>query len=295
MGLKNCQEHNWHGLVRYLPELVAVKIGEKPAVRFPLSEIMSPDKTNLFKEICSKMGIKVGYSSYRIKPPYSKNDILPTNSTKGDFFIYLSLSNEVIESAKKYELVDDYKFGEIMGYPKCCIKHFIDMNQSDSEDYYHEVFNHLKSNKKFDWHTNYLLRWTTDYYLLSYFTCSFDCTDSIVKARKILEGIYKYDGRHAKKIEYHLKLPILFNDSMKGSILHNWNKLKGVVFDGVMNDNKVTYQNHFSIYRGGYFPQFKDTDKVMVDKKRIFLFKHNKLKHSIIRRNKYDGLLFGFE
>ena len=170
---------------------------------------------------------------------------------------------------------------------------FLDIERNGCE---HELFQYVMSKKKLDWHTNYLLRFTTPYYLLAYKVCSFDCKKSINIANKIYLNILDFDPIYAKKIEFHLKLPILFDDSKKGHLYNKIDRMKALVFCGQFNNsNCVEYNKTFSLYKNHFFPEFRRGNKICVSDDKISIFKNKKLIEKINRKNKYDSILFKFK
>jgi hypothetical protein len=278
----------WKGYTKFLPEAIAVSIGRKPVMRIPVSSKFGYDK---FRQLCSRMNLVTGLSDYKIKEPYTKNDILPANSSVGDNFIYVSLAKELINKAKRYDLVDEQKFGELMGYPQCCIDYY-DKIMRDRPN--HEIYSYLILGKKLDWHNNYLLRFNSNYYLHAYFTCSFDCKESLKNGKEILHGIREYDELFARKIEYHLKLPIVFDDSKDGAIIDNWDRLKGVVFNGIFKGNTIDYNGQFSLWQGSHFPVFSDGNRIKIGDKEITLFKDDSIVKKFEVHNPYQKCIINF-
>lgn len=282
------ENKTWKGYTKFLPEVIAVRIGIKPVMRIPVSYKFGCDK---FKQLCNNIGLVTGLSDYKVKEPYTRNDILPASSALGDNFMYVSLNKELINEAKKCDLIDEQKFGELMGYPRCCINYY---NRITREKPVHEVHSYLQSGKKLNWHNNYLLRFNSNYYLHAYFICSFDCKESIKNGKEILDGIRQYDELFADKIEYHLKLPILFDESREGGIVHNWDRLKGIVFNGKLKKNVIEYNGQFSLWQGVHFPIFSKGNRLRLGSKEMMLYKDASLVRKFEIHNPYQKCIINF-
>ena len=280
----------WKGYTKFLPEVIGVKVRVKKIMRIPIQKNFGYEQ---FKKLCDKLGLITGLSDYKINPPYLKENIIKDNTIEGDRFMYVAANKKNLELAKKYDLEDEEKFGELCGYPKCCVEYYnkIMINKPD-----HEIYNYIKSGKKLNWQNNYLLRFNSNYYLLAYFICSFDCKKSIAKANKVFKGIKEFDETFAKKIEYHLKLPILFDDSKKGGIIYNWNKLKGVVLNGkITNGNIVDYDDHFALWEEHRFPLFDNYKTLKINDTILELTGANKVSKTIHNKDSKKNILIKFD
>jgi len=281
------ENREWSGYTKFLPEVIAVKVGVKPVMRIPVSPEFGYEK---FSQLCKNLGVLTGLSDYKIKAPYTKTDI--QSSSEGDNLMYVSMEQNLIDKAKRYDLFDEDKFGELMGYPKCCIDYY---NRIMNNKPIHETYMYVKSGKKLNWHNNYLLRFNSNYYLHAYFVCSFDCKESIKNAKGVLKGIKEFDPVFAQKIEHHLKLPILFDDSRPGGILYNWNQLKAVVFDGDLKEDTIEYDGQFALWEGHHFPLFSEGDKLTIAKDHITLSKHDCVVRKIGKPGDENGFIIKFD
>lgn len=267
----------WQGYTKFLPEVIAVRIGVKPVMRIPVSANFGYKK---FSSLCESLGLVTSLSDYTVKAPYTKQDVLAAGSAEGDHFMYVSLKQELIEEAKKYDLHDQDRFGKLMGYPQCCIDYYQRVSNSAPQ---HEVFDYFQTKRPFFWQNNYLLRFNTHYYLHAYFICSFDCWKSRKKGDEIFQAIGDFDETYARKIEYHLKLPILLDETMPGGIMHNWDRLKGIVFNGELVGARVYYKGQFSLWQGSYFPVFAEADSAEITGSKIILRKNSVLTRELPR------------
>jgi hypothetical protein len=277
----------WKGYTKFLPEVIAVKVGAKPVMRIPVSKDFGYKH---FKHLCTKLGLITGLSDYAITEPYTKDDIV-TDGSDGDRFMYVAKDGGLIAQAKKTDLHDEEAFGELMGYPKCCTDYY-DRILVDKPD--QELHRYVQSGKKLSWYNNYLLRFNSHYYLHAYFICSFDCRKSEENAKLVLEGIREFDPLYAEKIEHHLKLPILFDDSRPGGIMHNWDRLKGVVLNGDINGNEVRYGGQFALWQGSHFPDFAKGDTVTLADKEIIVASSGQTVSTLRRPSQAAGFLLQF-
>ncbi|MFH1510425.1 MAG: DUF483 domain-containing protein [Candidatus Woesearchaeota archaeon] len=282
------ENKEWVGYTKFIPEVLAVRIGVKPVMRIPINPNFGYPK---FKELCKRFGLVTGLSDYQIREPYTPKDILPSKTPYGHYFMYVSRTQDLIELAKKYDLYDQDRFGELMGYPRCCIDYYSRVSNSPPV---HEVYGYVHSKRPLFWQNNYLLRFNSNYYLHAYFLCSFDCMDSRKRGQKIFEAIRKFDEVYARKIEHHLKLPILLDDTRPGGILHNWDRLKGVVFNGSWHNNIIVYSGQLSLWQGAYFPIFSKSNQVLINADSMYLYSDGRLIGKIKITNNFESFFLQF-
>lgn len=279
----------WKGYTKFLPEVIGVKTGVKSIMRIPIQKDFGYEH---FKGLCENLGLIVCLSDYRINPPYLKENVIEDGSD-GDRFMYVAANEKNLQLAKEYDLQDEEKFGKLCGYPECCIQYYNNIMKNRPD---HEVYHYLQSGRRLHWQNNYLLRFNSNYYLLAYFICSFDCQESLKKAKKVFEGIRKFDETFAKKIEFHLKLPILFDDGKEGGIIYNWNRLKGVVFNGKLQDkNTITYDGQFALWENHRFPIFDRYNHLKIKDNRLILRDSNKKSRTIQNSSEKDGIILKFD
>lgn len=99
-----------------------------------------------------------------------------------------------------------YKFGELMGYPKCCLKFgdYLANNNSDPTNFgfKNPAIESLKRSNHFDWHLNIF---TTS--LIPHFPCSLTCKESIKYVKRVIDCLECVDAQDAKIKIDHLTQP----------------------------------------------------------------------------------------
>lgn len=291
-----------------LPMFMAVVKGIKPM----MDDWVQVGRYQEFKQICDK------YKLY-IKPncifkPVSQSTIEKTEgkellkTTKaqaspfdplakdGSVHLYISGSKKVIEEAPKFgwynliidgavinnPLVDNFKYGRLLGYPQCCIRFFINDRQGVNQLY--EAYKNTAGEPSF-----YCNSLTNDftYFLTHNFPCSFRCRETTKQARELLKAIKEEEPEYAKKIEYHLKLPLLVFC------------IRDVIaFEGKISKGEIRYSDSYflSFPNIGKAPyeKFREGNRVSVTKDEILIFRDENLLHSIKKDREGDGFLVKF-
>lgn len=129
-------------------------------------------------------------------PPYSdysnKGQRIPEHDPRlGMYFVYLAREEKKVLLAAYYEQIgNDLDLGRILGYPECCVHHFMHNFSAEKSDLQHPPTNP---------YTN-LSKREQDYVLLSHFPCRSDCKESILLAKKYLGVLERIDSQRAQEI-----------------------------------------------------------------------------------------------
>jgi hypothetical protein len=145
------------------------------------------------------------------------------NSPKeGKFFVYFSMDEDRAELAKFYEAIrNDEKLGEMLGYPKCCIKFY--------KDNYKEAFKigdeyslfTIANSNGFPFQTNYMLRFF-GISLMSHFPCSFTCSESYEEGTAKFEAVRQENPELAAYIKDALRGPVISHVGTGVHVLKNY-------------------------------------------------------------------------
>lgn len=183
-------------LLRYMPEIIAVKTGLKTAMTI---EVHDSDFTTFFektKDILS--GSRLHFNHY---PRKSNHNILVSN--KG------LLAPFVFEKQNK---------GNRFSYPRCCIRNFSKMHAHN----YHLInsLRHILSDDKhhYNFRMNpFLIR--SPFHLYVHIPCSLDCRKTLDYAARLLEKIRKKDISLYSAIVKFNKVPCFYTDVCGTGIL----------------------------------------------------------------------------
>jgi len=171
-------------------------------------------------KLCKKLGFKFAVSKYKfiVNSPRGIFEMIEMDDKrKGK--ISLGISKDMDKALEGIELYykktldskDSRKFGEVMGYPKCCLdfgNYLCENSKGDKKrdpdnfGFANPAVESLKRSKNFAWQLNVFT-----YSLLSYYPCSLTCAPSISFVNKILNVLKIVDYRKMKMIMENLKNP----------------------------------------------------------------------------------------
>ncbi len=310
-----------------LLSFIAVVKGVKPV----MSNFIRYNRYRELEKMCNKYGVFVTHNNYFLEVPtrsYLKeagkdskqkivNYITEHSTTKWIAFpnddprknrfvqVFISKSKNLANDALKFgwtttvvgnhfvqfDLIDMLNFGKLLGYPDCCVEFFcnrlMDVEIGARKPYI--IYRNTVGEPSF--YCNNILAYFSNYSLISHFPCSFNCKNTIKKSKELLDIIKEEEPEYAKKIEHHLKLPLLvFRDK------------RAIVFDGVIKNGEIIYSDciflglkhaldESEIYK---FETFKEGDSLKVVKDEILIFKNDELLHSIKREDESFGFPLKF-
>ena len=190
----------------------------------------------------------------------------------------LIIKNRVIDKP----LIDLYRFGDNLGYPKCCVKFFRERNNWNKYSYLYEILKNTPGNKY-----HYLCNpFTKDvtYSYIYHMPCSYNCNATIDLTRKIRDAIYAEEPGLVRRVDRHLKLPLLV-----------FYERKFYAFEGEIKNKRVYYKNAYFI---GQMPEnnlyevdLKRGDCVFLEDKDVVILKKGRL----INRIKWRKMNFAPE
>ena len=203
-------------------ELLAVFCDLKPTmgelINFDKYDQKFINRLNKVNELCKKIGFKLAVSKYKFIVNSARGifEIVEMNDKrKGK--ISLGISKDIDKALEGVELYykktlgnkDSRKFGEVMGYPKCCLDfgdYLCENSKGDKKrdpnnfGFANPAVESLKKSKDFAWQLNIF-----SYSLLSYYPCNLDCSASISFVNKILNILKIVNSNQAETIIKNLK------------------------------------------------------------------------------------------
>jgi len=228
-----------------IKEIILVHGGVKPSTRITLSG----SQLKSFQEFSREYGLYITESDHKV---IAKGDtgkggwknkvlgIVDKNSKEGDPSYYIARSKEMVDEAKDAEFLDSNKFGQSLGYPKCCqefFKQYFILANKKQCDFVLYTLSETKEDYPYDFYNNYASRYF-GYSLLSHFPCSFNCKESSNLAKNYYEMLKKYSKKWANTFLYCQKSAIIYTE-YRGIFL-----LKNFELDG----NVLRYGDSYWLY-----------------------------------------------
>ena len=183
----------------------------------------------------------------------------------------LIINNRLIDKP----LIDNFKFGYGLGYPKCCVDYFHKYNNWLKYSYLYEA---LKNTKSFNFLCNPFLKDST-YSYIYHMPCSYGCSKTIKLAKIVRAAIKEEDPRFVKVIDRYLQLPILV-----------FYETKIYAFEGKVKNGRLYYKK---VYYTGIDPEnniyegnLQKGNCVFIDRNDVVILKNGKLLERIKAKKK---------
>ena len=181
----------------------SIKIMENASIKLGLSTVRSHKKYIGIRDVG-----KGGWSN-------KFGGEFPSSSDKGDWLLYIAKNKDLALKARLAEDEDrEFDFGDELGIPSCCSKFYIEKQHEAMEkqnDYVPLVLKNSNSNGPHNYHLNYVAQYF-GYSLISFFPCSFECTQAIEKAKKGFSILKDVAPDLAEETLQYLKMPILYTE-----------------------------------------------------------------------------------
>jgi hypothetical protein len=123
--------------------------------------------------------------------------------------------------------------------------------------------------------------------LIRHIPCSFDCKESIEIGKKTLELLEMNVPDFAKGVVNVIKKPVLYFDSFR------W-----VVFDGTARGNRLFYKGIASVdslIEKSLLDKLSKGNELEVTDKHINIIMSGDLLFKMVKKDRYNGVLIGFE
>lgn len=139
------------------------------------------------------------------------------------------------------------RFGELLGYPSCCVEHFISLPPNASNE---QVIRSIAvRSKRFEpWLNNLTM---SAYHAICWFPCRYDCDASLRIARHV-DGLLRTScsSNHYHRVQHFLSMPRLVFDERRQ-----------MLFGGaVQHHGRVHYHSVYSLFSFDFQPSFVWTD-----------------------------------
>jgi hypothetical protein len=269
-----------------IQEYLAVKHGIKPVMR---QGIDAKDLETLRQKVESEnlsLLTKTLDISRRINQKQKMTDKI--------LVAYISKSMKLAKQTHKAEMgQDDKRFGELLGYPECCVSFYQDKIPHPTDDKFSFTLHTLSNTKgKPSFFTNNIFNFQTkvgtkhkldtfnvyknllgdrlNHFLISHIPCSYRCKESIGLGKerlKILEEEYK---EFTKRLVSDIRKTFLVMDDF------NW-----VSFDGKADGNSIRYRKAEPFLASHDGNKFVRGNRVVIEGKEIEILKDEKLLHKI--------------
>ena len=140
--------------------------------------------------------------------------MLPISSPmKGKSFVYFSKDIDKAIKAKEAETALDHEtFGELLGYPPCCRKFFIQYYEDAAKMHDDYTLIALDASEFCDWHLNVSLHYF-DVRIIGHFPCSFDCKHSLELAKHMYASLFRHNPTVASYLKKRLQTVVLYDDA----------------------------------------------------------------------------------
>lgn len=161
-------------------------------------------------------------------------------------------------------LIDNFRFGYGLGYPKCCVDYFHKYNNWFKYSYLYQSFKNTQGSF-FSRFCNPFLKNAT-YSYIYHMPCSYNCTLTVEYGKKVREAIKEEEPDFVKAIDYHLKLPVLI-----------FYETRIYIFDGCFKNGKIKYRRAY--YTGTdqdnnvYLARLQKGDSLFVEGRTVVILK----------------------
>ncbi|MEE8519569.1 MAG: hypothetical protein V3S98_10640 [Dehalococcoidia bacterium] len=107
-------------------------------------------------------------------------------------------------------LIDHYRFGLALGYPKCCVRFFLRHNDWPRMN---TLADAASNSARVCWETNSFPR-HTPWMAVFHMPCSFDCSATRSQTIAVLEAVRGLDRQYAEYIERFMRQPVLVSNEV---------------------------------------------------------------------------------
>ena len=185
--------------------------------------VLKPKQVKKFSELTHNLGLEVTGGVEKI---FSKRDVgkggwsnkfddKPSKLKVPDKMLYVGLSKSQCEKAKQSEENNDEgSLGKKLGIPDCCVNFYLN-NQEEAyknqNDYVPLVLKNSANNYPFNFWNNYVAQYF-GYSLLSFFPCSFNCSNAANFSENTYDLLKSIIPNMADKTLHFHKQPILYTE-----------------------------------------------------------------------------------
>lgn len=207
----------------FLQDMVGLLVGLRPMIRISINNKKS---YFLMKSFSSKTTFQL--VTCQPRRPQSVNVFLGPKISK-------------LQEAREYDLISPETIGTLLGYPSCCIRHYISRIKNwDKNGQYektppfpYSTLQRTRQKKSLNFLLNYIFAvdsrvpsfrsskvnnltkkgyFLQSKYFIPHIPCSFECQKSLNFAQKLFSLLDNYFPYYKLDLEYYLKKPVLFFD-----------------------------------------------------------------------------------
>lgn len=305
---------------RFCKEFVELGISQIPLIMAtvkdikPLTDIwVDKRRYTEFERVCKQYGllyqpnvvfikstqerIKNAIDSYTLTTTKTLGVPFSPELKEGSIHVFISQSKEHIYNANRFgwypiivkgrvinkPFMDHLRFGEVLGYPDCCIDFFKNHNKAGVSTPY-ETYRHTKGG------CSYYCNNIPNFFSFSYihhYTCSFNCKKTIRLAKKIEKEILKEEPELVKRIRTEAVRPLMV-----------FGERNAYIFDGTVKNNTIHYKDVMFIgmkEHNKHEEKLKYGNKVTVKEHVIEILSDDKIISVIQKQKPEDGFLLTFE
>lgn len=318
MKTSTSEENDYSVFRGSIPDVIAVKKGIKPISQLSCD---SKEEYNRMKKAAERIGLYLTADRHIIRQSNSKkhypndprNGLLPfKGDVDGTLYLYLSKDEKLAkwagmnnpETDPSWPKIPKEKtraFAEVLGYPDCCIDHFL-RTADDISSVKHPFFGELMNRPK-DYRLNYFHKGNSDNYLSFHIPCSFTCRRSVRYNGSILDAIGEEMPGFAEKIKTALKMPLILWFKSGVPVAYNRDKGIGYFFDGKVKGNSLEYgraymlkdiYNHLNSKHESVEPLIMRSDCIYTDDDWIRFMRGKKHIATIKKKDALNGILVSF-
>ncbi len=252
-------------------EVLYILENEKDVARLAIHE----DRIQAVQKFCDDKGLACLKSEFKISlssaGDYSSKGF-PTKG-EGHFIIYISKKSQIAELAKKADASSDHALlGNLLGYPDCCIKFFIENFSKESAKDCDFVKPGTTNSKGFIFPiVNNIFARYFDTSLLSHCPHNFNCGKSKYIAEGRLAIIQRHDSSMAEQIFSLLNSAAIYDN---GKVY--------LLCDIKLNENHLTYKHVLSTYKDSLLKKLKNSGSIRIKSKESFELSGEKIKLPIL-------------
>lgn len=214
-----------HQIVMYM----SLVLGIKPL----LDDWIPAGRLDEYVSLCSSYGLHVKADALHcsVDPRMLSDDVVgkeyitstsalgfPLNTeVSGNVHVFVSKEKELLGSGMWYPVIvrnrmieqpriDILKYGEVLGYPSCCVRFFRHYNNWSRYNFLREIHSHTEGSPH-----HYCNPFTKDavYSYIYHMPCSYRCEATISLVGRLRSEIQKREPGFVEAIDRHLALPFL--------------------------------------------------------------------------------------
>jgi len=235
-----------HQIVMYM----SLVLGIKPL----LDDWIPSSRLGAFIDLCSNYGLHVRADAVHcpVNPGALSDDVVgkeyitstsaigfPLNAeVEGNVHLFISKDKELLKRGMWYPVIvrnrvieqpriDILKYGEVLGYPSCCVRFFKKYNNWSRYNFLLEIHSHSEATPHY-----YCNPFTKDavYSYIYHMPCNFRCSETISLVSRLRTEIQKREPGFVDAIDRHLNMPFLV-----------FYERKFYAFDGFIDDERLYY------------------------------------------------------